>query len=69
MMVKMTAFDMNSVPRVEGMLGFESAKGIAPSKIPCGQIYLQKYGLAIPTSFLKNAGSIHTTTTNTIYLI
>ena len=43
--------------------------GIAPSKTPAGQMYLQKYGLPIPNSFTTRTGKIITATTSIKYFM
>ena len=52
----------------EGTIGGYVVAGIAPSKTPCGQRYLQKKGSPIPTSFAASTGSMHTITTRIPYL-
>ena len=42
--IKIPSFQLNKVPIPSLSEGFLSAKGNAPSRIPCGQMYLQKYG-------------------------
>ena len=68
-MLKIVAFDINNVPKIERILEFDIAKGIPPPNIPCGQTYLQKYGLPIPAAFVKITGKTQIVTTNMTYFI
>ena len=45
-----------------------SARGMAPSRTPCGQIYLQKNGSPIPMEFVTSTGSRITKIIRIIYL-
>ena len=42
--IKIPSFQLNKAPMPSLSEGFLSARGNAPSRIPCGQMYLQKYG-------------------------
>ena len=42
--IKIPSFQLNKAPMPSLKEGFLSAKGRAPSNIPCGHMYLQKYG-------------------------
>ena len=49
------------------MAAFPRESGIAPSRTPCGQIYLQKKGSPIPIEFVTNIGRSITKTIRMIY--
>ena len=46
---------------------FPMESGIAPSRTPCGQIYLQKKGSPIPIEFVASIGRRITKTTRMMY--
>ena len=56
-----------SVPSADLIAVFPSDSGMAPSKTPCGQMYLQKNGSPIPTEFVTNIGRRITKTMRIIY--
>ena len=49
------------------MAVFPRESGIAPSRTPCGQMYLQKNGSLIPTEFVTSIGRSITKTIRMIY--
>lgn len=53
-------FQVNSFPNTERMAGLAILSGIPPSKIPCGQRYLQKYGGDIPVLSTRKTPSSQT---------
>ena len=57
----------NSVPNAERIPALLRDSGIAPSKTPCGQIYLQKNGSPIPMEFVTSIGRSITKTTRMKY--
>mgnify|MGYP007002739326 CR=1 FL=1 len=65
--IKTASFHVNSEPKAERIPSLTAARGIAPSSTPCGQIYLQKNGSPIPTSFTISAGSNTTANNSTAY--
>ena len=58
----------NSFPSAERMAAFPSDRGIAPSKTPSGQKYLQKNGSPIPIEFVTTTGRSITKTKRILYL-
>ena len=42
--ISIPSFKLNRFPKPSLNEGFLRVRGIAPSNIPCGQMYLQKYG-------------------------
>ena len=52
--IKIRHLKENSFPNAEAMAVFLSDSGIAPSKTPCGQRYLQKNGSPIPMEFVTS---------------
>ena len=54
--IKIINLKENSFPSAERMAAFPSDRGIAPSKTPWGQIYLQKNGSPIPIEFVTTTG-------------
>ena len=65
--IRMILLNVNSFPRAERMPAFASESGIAPSKTPCGQMYLQKNGSPIPIEFVTSIGSMITKTISMTY--
>lgn len=64
-----TNFHVKSLPSAARMLLSASESGIPPSRIPCGQIYLQKYGMEIPAWFVIRIGNTITAMIRIPYLI
>ena len=54
--IKIKHLKENSVPSADLIDAFPRESGIAPSKTPWGQIYLQKNGSPIPTEFVTSIG-------------
>lgn len=65
---KMQLFHVNSAPRLARMPPSAIDSGMPPSRIPAGQIYLQKNGSPKPTSFTIVMGRTITKTTRMTYL-
>lgn len=66
---RITDFNKNKLPSAALILLFASERGIPPSSIPWGQMYLQKYGEAVPNLSVKNTPNSQTTNTKIKYLI
>ena len=54
-------------PSADRIAAFPSERGIAPSKTPCGQMYLQKNGSPIPIEFVISIGRRITKTIRMMY--
>ena len=67
--MRIVNFQVNNVPNVARMFLSTIESGIPPSKIPCGQMYLQKYGNAIPALFVIMIGSNITATARIINFV
>ena len=65
----MVNFNVKSVPKVARIVLSTKESGIPPSSIPCGQIYLQKYGEPIPALLVNNMGSATTVMSRTPYFM
>ena len=63
----MLSFHRKSLPSVALMAGLAIDRGMPPSSMPCGQMYLQKYGEDIPAALFKNVGSMMTATSKMMY--
>lgn len=64
----MLNFMVKRLPNAALMLASARDSGMAPSSMPCGHTYLQKYGSPIPTEFWMRAGRAQTITTRMPYL-
>ena len=65
--IKIRHLNENSFPSAERIVALPSDRGIAPSRTPCGQIYLQKNGSPIPIEFVISIGRSITKTRRMIY--
>ena len=65
--IRITHLKEKSVPSADRIAAFPSERGIAPSKTPCGQMYLQKNGSPIPIEFVTNIGRSITKIIRMIY--
>lgn len=65
--IKIKHFQVKSFPSADRMAALPRESGIAPSKTPCGQIYLQKKGSPIPIEFVTSSGRRITKTIRIIY--
>ena len=65
--IKIKHLKEKSFPSADRMAAFPSERGIAPSRTPCGQIYLQKKGSPIPIEFVTSMGSSITKIIRRIY--
>ena len=54
--------------KVKEPVSYTHLSGIAPSRTPCGQIYLQKKGSPIPIEFVASIGRRITKTTRMMYV-
>lgn len=61
-------FQVNKAPSAARIPLSVRERGMAPSKIPAGQIHLQNQGSPIPTSFRMVIGNIITNTIKMRYL-
>jgi len=61
------SFQLNSNPRAALIELSARARGMAPSRMPAGHIYLQKNGFESPTSSITIIGNSTTKTANTKY--
>lgn len=67
--IKIVSFRLNNEPKLALIDVSTKESGIAPSRTPAGQIYLQKYGLPIPNSFTTRTGKIITETMSIKYFM
>jgi len=65
--IRIQNLNENSLPSADRIAAFPMESGIAPSRTPCGQIYLQKNGSPIPIEFVANIGRRITKTARMIY--
>ena len=65
--IKIIHLKEKSFPSAERIAAFPIESGIAPSRTPCGQIYLQKNGSPIPMEFVTSIGRSITKTIRMIY--
>ena len=54
--IRIQNLNENSFPSADRIAAFPMESGIAPSRTPCGQIYLQKKGSPIPIEFVASMG-------------
>ena len=66
--INIVNFKLNNDPKLALIDESTNESGIAPSKTPAGQIYLQKYGLPMPKLFVIKTGKIITATSRIMYL-
>ena len=66
--IRTLSFMAKSFPSAALMPSSASESGMAPSSMPWGHTYLQKYGSPIPAALLMRAGSTHTITIRMTYL-
>ena len=67
--IKIVNFEKKSVPSICLKSAFLAISGRPPSKMPCGQISLQKYGLLEPKSSLSSSGMPITKTARITYFM
>ena len=65
--IKIRHLKEKRVPSADRIAAFPSERGIAPSKTPCGQMYLQKNGSPIPIEFVISIGRRITKTIRMMY--
>ncbi len=60
--IRMATFHLNKKPTAALRFLFISTRGIPPSKVPTGQMYLQNHGFPNPVISITNIGRIITKT-------